>query len=360
MSNDLRFGVIGCGAIHGNHCESLIRADGATLAAVCDIDADKAKAAGEKFGAAPVSTLEELWPLVDAVTVCVPSGLHAEVGIKAAANGKHVLTEKPVDIKVGPATALAEACESHGLKHGCISQHRFAGDIRRLHDAAQGGELGRLIQGDAYIKWYRTQAYYDSGDWRGTWALDGGGCLMNQGVHYVDMLQWVMGGVKSVQAQVRTAAHKIEVEDLATALLEFKNGAVGVLVGSTSAYPGISERLEVHGTGGSVFLEADRIKTWETVADNGETGPYGRGITKQPVPNLEMLEGDADATGASDPSAIWGEQHYLQIQDFVDAIREDRKPFMDCRDAIEPLKVILAVYESAKRDGARVLVDSVS
>lgn len=360
MANDLRFGVIGCGAIHGNHCDSLNRATGATLAAVCDVVSDKAEAAAAKFGGTAVTSLEELWPLVDAVTVCVPSGDHAKIGAEAAKRGKHVLVEKPVDITLANAASLVDACEQAGVKHACISQHRFAHDIRELREAAQGGGLGKLIQGDAYIKWYRTQAYYDSGDWRGTWALDGGGCLMNQGVHYVDMLQWVMGGVKSVQAQVRTAAHSIEVEDLATALVEFNNGAIGVLVGSTSAYPGISERLEVHGTGGSVFIEADKVKTWETVAEGGETGPYGRGITKQPVPNLELMGEEQGASGASDPSAIWGEQHFLQIQDFVDSIHQNRKPFMDCRDALEPLKVILAVYESARKDGIRVKTSDVS
>ncbi|MBS1709457.1 MAG: Gfo/Idh/MocA family oxidoreductase [Armatimonadetes bacterium] len=360
MANELRIGVIGCGAIHGNHCDSLQRTKGGKLAAVCDVLSEKAQAAGAKFGVTAVSSLDELWPLVDAVTVCVPSGDHAKIGVEAAKRGKHVLTEKPVDIKLGPATALADACDQAGVVGACVSQHRFAHDIQQLRDAAQGGGLGRLIQGDAYIKWYRTQAYYDSGDWRGTWALDGGGCLMNQGVHYVDMLQWVMGGVKSVQAQVRTAAHDIEVEDIATALLEFDNGAIGVLVGSTSAYPGISERLEVHGTGGSVFVEADKIKTWETIDVGGETGPYGRGITKQPVPNLELMGEEEAASGASDPSAIWGEQHFLQIQDFIDAVHEGRKPMLSCREALEPLKVILAVYESARMDGARVKTADVS
>lgn len=359
MADNLRFGVVGCGAIHGNHCDSLTRANGATLAAVCDVDPGRARAAAERYGCAAVTSLDDLWPLVDAVTVCVPSGDHANVGVEAARHGKHVLTEKPVDITLAGATRLVEACEAAGVKHGCVSQHRFAQDIRRLRDFASGGGLGKLIQGDASIKWYRTQAYYDSGDWRGTWALDGGGCLMNQGVHYVDMLQWVMGGVKSVQAQVRTAAHRIEVEDIATALLEYENGAVGVLVGSTSAYPGMSERLEVHGTGGTVLIEADKIKAWETVDVGGETGPYGRGIAQQPVPNLGTL-GDDGLASEEDPSATWGEQHFLQIQDFVDAVREDRKPFVDCRDAMEPLKVVLAVYESARKDGARVKTADVS
>ena len=352
----VRFGIIGCGAICGTHAQAFGNIEGAKLEAVYDVVHEKACAAGDKFGVPAARSLKALLDKVDAVCLCVPSGLHASIGIKAARAGKHVVCEKPIDVSLRAAQRLVDAARESGVKLTVISQHRFANDIRRLREAAQEGGLGRLIEGDAYIKWYRTQAYYDSGDWRGTWALDGGGCLMNQGVHYVDMLQWVMGGVKSVQAAVRTAAHKIEVEDVATALVEFKNGAIGVIQGSTSFFPGLAERLEVHGTHGSIIVEGDRLKLWEVNAAEDDGSPYGRGVKAQPTPNLHTHGAPAEKTGASDPSALWMEQHRLQLEDFTRAIIDRRDPFITGEEALEPLKVILAIYRSAKRDGTRVEV----
>lgn len=357
----LRIGVVGCGVIHGTHCDAIQKIEGAKLAAVCDVVKDRAKAAGEKYGVPGFASLGKMLEQVDAVTVCVPSGLHHKIGIKAAQAGKHVLTEKPIDVNYRQAKALVDACRAAKVCLGVVSQHRFSNDIRALRDAAQGGDLGKLLMGDAYIKWYRTQAYYDSGDWRGTWKLDGGGCLMNQGVHYIDMLQWVMGGVKSVQAVTRTAAHKIEVEDLAYALVEFKNGAVGLIHGSTSTYPGFGERLEVHGTCGTAIIEGDRFKVYDINPDAPkDKSPYGKGVQKQPTGGIKIYDkSDETATGASDPSAIWGEQHRLQIEDWVRAIERKTDPYMTGEMAIEPLKVILAIYKSARSGGRKVEVGAI-
>jgi len=351
----VRYGVIGCGAIHGVHCDAIKEVPGAVLSGVYDVIAEKACKASDKHGVPAAPTLAELFEQVDAVTVCVPSGLHAEVGIQAALAGKHVLVEKPIDVRLETATKLVETCEANGVKLGTISQHRFSRAIQRLHDAAQSGEFGKLLAGDAYIKWYRTQAYYDSGEWRGTWKWDGGGCLINQGVHYIDMIQWIMGGVRAVQAQVRTAAHDIEVEDVANALVEYKNGALGVIQGSTSFYPGLAERLEVHGKHGSVIVEGDQPKLWKIDAEAAAQGMYGGGVQMQPTPSLHMHnQPDMVASAAADPTAVWGEQHRLQIEDFTQAIVENREPFMTGRMALEPLKVILAIYESSRNGGARI------
>ncbi len=349
----VRFGVIGCGAIHSTHCEALGNIESAVLSAVHDTVGERAKEAGTRFGVPSFTALEELWPLVDAVCICVPSGLHAEIGIRAAKAGKHVVVEKPIDVNVDAASELVEVCEKAIVKLATISQHRFAEDIQRLRDAAQGGELGKLIAGDAYTKWYRTQAYYDSGAWRGTWNLDGGGCLMNQGVHYVDMIQWIMGGVRAVQAMTRTATHEIEVEDISNALIEYKNGAVGVLQNSTSFYPGLAERLEVHGSYGTVIIEADKTKLWDVDEEAAREGLYGKGVLSQPAPNLPT-HGNAETGAAADPSAIWQEQHCLQLEDFTKAVLDDRDPFVTGRAALEPLRIILAVYESAKRQDQRI------
>jgi len=350
----IRFGLVGCGAIHTTHADALKDVSGAVLAGVYDIVPGRAATAGEKYGVTAFASLEALCGAVDAVSVCVPSGLHKEVALACARRGKHVVVEKPIDTTLEKAEALVRGCREAGVNLGVISQHRFARQIRRLREAAQGGELGKLLAGDASVKWYRTQQYYDSGDWRGTWALDGGGCLMNQGIHTIDMISWIMGGVKSVQAMVRTAAHDIEVEDQANVLVEYRNGAVGVIQGSTCTYPGFAERLEVYGEHGSVIIEGDRTKVWRVDPERAKLGKYGDGVMGQPTPSLH-LAGAAEWT-EEDPTANWGEQHRLQLQDFADAIRDDREPFITGEMALEPLRTILAIYESSRQGGARVEV----
>ena len=352
----MRIGVVGCGVVHGTHCEAVKEIDGAELTAVYDVVSDRGKATAEKYGTHAAASLDELFGMVDAVNVCVPSGDHHKIGIAAAKAGKHVLCEKPIDVTYPNALAMVEACEKARVTLGVISQHRFSKDMQELHRLAHDGSFGRLLQGDAYIKWYRSQNYYDSGDWRGTWALDGGGCLMNQGVHYVDMLQWVMGGVEAVQAQVRTAAHqRIEVEDIANVLVEYKNGAIGVIQGSTSFFPGLAERLEVHGLYGSVVIEGDLFKFVKIDAEKCGLGLYGDGVNKQPTPSVHLHgEKSEDKGGAADPTAAFGNQHQMQIEDFVCAVKDGRAPYITGRMALEPLKVILAIYESGKKGGARV------
>ena len=355
----IRYGIVGCGAIFPVHAEALAQIDGAKLTAVYDVERERTCQGADKFSCHPASSLGDLFGQCDAIIVCTPSGYHAQVGIQAAAAGKHVVTEKPVDTTLEKAQALVDAARQAGVKLATISQHRFAGPVMRTKDAAQNGELGDLLAGDAYIKWYRTQAYYDSGEWRGTKELDGGGCLMNQGIHMVDMIQWIMGGVNSVQAQIRTAAHDIEVEDIAQALVEYKNGATGVVYGSTSFYPGMAERLEVHGKHGSVALEMDRIKMWKSDPDAASEGLYGGGVMTQPTPtqhSADQYEAELIAGCADDPSCVWGEQHRLQLADFTQAIRDNRDPFITGEASLEPLKVILAIYRSASEGGRRVEV----
>jgi predicted dehydrogenase len=341
--------------ISGTHADAMAKLDGASLSAVMDVVPEKAKALGDKYGVPSFTSPKAFLSVVDAVTVCTPSGYHSKVGIACAKAGKHVLSEKPIDTTFAKAQKLVDTCKQEGVKLGVISQHRFSRAIQRVRHAAQGGEFGKLLTGDAYIKWYRTQAYYDSGDWRGTIALDGGGCLINQGVHYIDMLQWIMGGVASVQAQTRTAAHQIEVEDIANALIEYKNGAVGVIQGTTCAYPGMQERIEVSGLYGSAFVEGDVIKVWESdPTAPASKSPYGRELKYHPLPTVSILD---PKENPDDPTAKWGVQHQLQIQDFVDAIRENRDPFVTGEAALEPLKVILGIYKSSKMGGKRLIVN---
>lgn len=346
------FAIVGCGVISRTHARAIAALPDAHLVTAVDVEPERAAALTAQFGGEPETDLGRALsrPDVDVVSVCVPSGLHAEVGCQAAGAGKHVLVEKPIDITLGAADRLIAAAEGAGVKLAVISQHRFDAGVRQMKDIIASGRLGRLLVGDAYIKWYRTQDYYDSGDWRGTWALDGGGCLMNQGVHYVDLLRWMMGPVRSIVARCRTAAHQIEVEDIATALLEFENGAVGVLEASTSIYPGMGERLEISGTGGTLVVESGVMRISELKDYRGETSFYGRKVdAHEPVA----------AEGAADPASISDNSHQAQIQDLLEAIDGDRDPFVTGREGRHALEVVLGVYDSAQR-GAEVQLTPVS
>lgn len=346
--SSVKFGVLGCGNISKSHCDAIRATSGAELVAVCDTDENKANLRAGEYGVQGFTNFDEFLGAVDALSICLPSGLHAKFAVPALERGKHVLSEKPLDITLEAATNMVEAGERSGAKLGCISQHRFARDMKRLQEAASGGELGRLLQGDAVTKWYRSQGYYDSAGWRGTWAMDGGGCLMNQGVHYIDMIQWIMGGVRSVQARVRTGMHQIEVEDSALAMVEYNNGAFGMIQGSTCCYPGLTERLEVSGTKGTVVIEGDRAKIWVT-KEVSEHEPFGPSVTLGKDHQLE-----------DDPTAPFHVQHGLQVADFVDAILKDRDPAITGRAALEPLKVILAIYESSRRGGQVVTMEELT
>jgi predicted dehydrogenase len=277
---------------------------------------------------------------IDLVHVCVPSGLHAELGVKAAKAGKHVLVEKPIDVTLEAADRLIKACDEAGVLLSCISQHRFDDAMIEAHEALEKGLFGRLTFGGSHTKWYRSQEYYDSGDWRGTWALDGGGALMNQSVHYVDMLQYMMGQVDEVSAYCATLAHeRIEVEDVAAASLKFKSGAVGLLEGNTTAFPGFCTRLDIYGCDGGIIVDNDRIRERKFRSEGaGGGGFYG-----------EVSDGDEARQGAGAASAAIGaDSHQRQIQDVMDAIQQGRQPKVTGRDARHPLAIILAVYESSR------------
>lgn len=328
------FGIVGCGVIAPFHARALAELPNARLVAVADAVAERARemASDYEIEALGIDALLER-PDIDVVCVCVPSGQHAAIGVRAAAAGKHVVTEKPIDITLESADRLIDACSRHGVALTVISQHRWDPGARALKELVDSGRLGTLVIGDAYVKSYRTQEYYDSGSWRGTWSMDGGGALMNQGVHYVDLLQWVMGPVRSVVALTRTLAHeRIEVEDIAIALLTFASGAVGVLECSTAAYPGFSERLEVSGTGGSVIVEAGELKVRELKDEKGETSAYGGRV-------------EVAAREDSTQSPDYG--HREQLREFLEAIDAGRPPAIDGEAARTALEIILAVYESA-------------
>ena len=334
------FGIVGGGVIAPFHARAIQDLPNARLVAVADLKPERARELASDFGVEALDLDAMLArPDIDVVSICVPSGQHAAIGVRAAAAGKHVVTEKPVDVTLEAADRLIAACRDHGVALTVVSQHRWDPGVRALKELVDSGRLGRLVLGDAVVKWYRTQQYYDSGIWRGTRSLDGGGALMNQGVHYVDLLQWVMGPVEKVFAQTRTLAHeRIEVEDVAVAVLGFASGAVGVIECSTAVYPGFRERLEVSGTDGSAFVEAGTMTVRELKDEKGETSAYG---------------GMAEAAAAADPVSVSYDGHREQLAEFLAAIDARRRPAIDGEEARKPLEIILAIYESA-RVGAAV------
>jgi UDP-N-acetyl-2-amino-2-deoxyglucuronate dehydrogenase len=334
---EVRVGTIGMGFIGMFHCDAMISVPEAHLVAVADVcKTPNLKKAQEKFNCETYENINDLLLRndIDAVTIGSPSGFHADIAIRAAKKKKHILTEKPIEITLDKCDKMIEAAKANGVKLGVISQHRWDPGMLELKEAVDTGKLGDLVLGDAYIKWFRSQEYYDSGGWRGTWKIDGGGALMNQGVHTVDMLQWVMGDVVSVTAQCATLAHeRIEVEDVAQALLKFKNGALGTIIGSTAIYPGMNERVEVTGTKGTIVVDKDQVTMRDIMGE-------------QKADNAGSLEDRG--SGAADPQAISNHGHVSQIRDFMQAIIEGREPLIPGEEGRKPLEIILAVYESAK------------
>lgn len=338
-----RVAVVGMGFIGSFHCRAIEESPEAHLIAVADeIDSPNLKKSREDYNVEAYTDIRKLLARDDlhAITLGTPSGLHGPLAIKAMEAGKHVLTEKPVEITLAKADAMIATAKKRKVRLGVISQHRTDPGIEELKAAIDSGALGRIVLAEAYVKWHRTQQYYDSGGWRGTWKLDGGGALMNQGVHTVDMLQYVMGPVESVLAQTTRATHeRIEVEDIAQALLKFKNGALGMIIATTSAYPGFPERLEVTGTNGTIIVEKDQVTLREIIGE------------KKKEKAAEKAEDYA--VGASNPQAISNRGHVIQIRDFCCAIQDGRDPLVPAGEGRKPLEIILAIYESA-RTGKRV------
>ena len=244
------FGIIGCGNIGPIHADAIAQVKGARLAAVSDVVEKSAQALAGKYGAEAYTDYRKLLDRkdVDAVCLCVPSGMRVEIGSQCAAAGKHILAEKPIEITTQRIDKLIAAADKAKVKLGCVFQMRFAEGSGLIRRAIEEGRFGRLVLGDAYVKWYRSQEYYDKGAWRGTRKFDGGGAMINQAIHQIDLLVWFMGNPRTVKAETRLMAHeRIEVEDLAVAMIEFESGALGVIEGSTAIWPGHPARVEVHG-----------------------------------------------------------------------------------------------------------------
>ncbi|HWL10056.1 MAG TPA: Gfo/Idh/MocA family oxidoreductase [Planctomicrobium sp.] len=340
------FAIIGTGMIARFHAQAIQAISGAQLVGCYNHNQERAVAFAEEFHCQAYSQLDELLsnPDVHVVTICTPSGAHVEPALAAAKAGKHILVEKPLEITLERCDAIINACKEAGTLLGAILPSRFSPANIALKNAIDQGRFGRLTLGDTYVKWWRTQEYYDGGGWRGTWALDGGGAYMNQAIHNVDLLYWFMGDVAEVCGLTATLAHeRIEVEDVGTAIVKFKNGALGTLEASTAVYPGLLKKTEIHGSEGSAIIEQDSILLWDF---------------KNPQPeDADILSkygaGNTVSGGAADPKAISFIGHQRQFEDFIDAIQTGRKPLIDGHEGRKSVELILAIYQSC-REGKRI------
>ena len=331
----LGIGIIGTGAIAELHLKCVHELHHAEMIAMASSSEERAVAARKKFDAkvygSYLALLED--PAVDAVIIGTHSGNHLAPTLAAAKMGKHVLVEKPIEINTERADQMIAACKEAGVKLGVIFQNRFSPDYRKLKAAVDAGRLGNLVLGNAYIKWFRDASYYESSLWKGSLKGDGGAALINQGIHTIDLLINIMGGVDLVFGKVRTVKHNIEGEDLGIALLRFKKGGLGTIEGSTAIVPGYPERLEIYGTKGSVILEGGKIIAWNLEDQNTEQH------------NSEQ----ENPSGSSDPMAINHLLHKTQISDFIEAVLLDRQPLVDGLEGKKSLELIQGIYKSAQQ-----------
>lgn len=337
MSKRLRIGIVGCGSMGREHLRLVAELPDVEVAGVCDPHAPASQNVGECFGVSAWNDMEafcrEAKP--DVVHLCTPSGLHGEQGIIAARHGIHVLSEKPLDINLSKADALIAACDAAGVNLGCIFQRRMSPAMQTVQRALANGEMGKLISCSVAIKWWRSPEYYASSAWRGTWAMDGG-VLANQGIHALDQLVWMAGAVEEVEyIHAATVMHTMQAEDFALAVVRFANGARGTIEATTCCFPDLASRIEIYGTNGSAAFDDARVVKFgiggedrmPTLADQG------------------FLTG-----GGSEPMAINLTGHRAQIADFYAAIRENRPPLVDGREARLSIDLLDKLYRKAFPD----------
>jgi UDP-N-acetyl-2-amino-2-deoxyglucuronate dehydrogenase len=334
----MRVGMIGTGAISHKHAQAY-KNIGYELTVCTDINADSGRAFAKQYGCEFVPAYEQVCqhPRVDYVDVCTFPDFRLQPLKLCAAAKKHVQVQKPISTNLATAREMIDTAKNAGIKLGVVSQHRFDDSTQFLRRALDAGRLGKILQADAYVKWFRSAAYY-SRPIKGSWEVEGGGALMNQAIHQVDVLLWLTGGISEVFGYWQLGAlHKIESEDVVTAILKYSSGATGVIQASTAFWPGYPERVEIHGTKGTAVLSGDKLTTWDVENDSGEAAPVDREV----------------ASGASDPMAISLAPFERQFLDFGESIQTGRKPLSSGEDGYKAIELVISVYESC-RDGSVV------
>jgi predicted dehydrogenase len=335
VTDTIGYAVIGAGLVGPRHAKFAQQADGAELRAICDLREDRGKALADDCGVEWVADYKTLLERddIDVVSICLPTFLHLEVGGAAARAGKHILVEKPIETTVERAKELITTCRDHGVLFGTVFNRRFLYGTKRARQAIQNGELGDVLVADMIFKSWRSPEYYAESGWRGTWDKEGGGALINQGVHGVDLMTWLAGPIHRVQGVSRHLRHQhIEADDTTLAICEYASGAVGIIEETTSIYPPQRDRIELHGTKGTVVLENYKIVRWDI--DGSEPG--------EPDPAESSLPGADTGTDLG---------HFVQVQDMINAVREGRDPVVTGEMALHSLAVVNAIYQSERDAG---------
>jgi len=345
MPKPLRFGLVGAGAISHAHIPALQNlGEKATLVAIADINPQAANTAAERTKTKAYTSLEAMLDDadIDVVSICTPPNVHADQAVASMRAGKHVIVEKPADVDVEATDRILKAAKETGKTATIISQHRFDDSSIAVYDAIQKGQLGKLTRAAAQVRWWRSPEYFAAVPWRGSTAVSGGGALISQSIHTVDLMLWMLGPVAEVFAYWDTLAHEsIEVEDSLVAVLKFQSGALGIVEASIAAYPGLSARLEISGDRGSAIIDSDILEYFHAAKPGEQTGMYGaQGDTNQ-------LTSLAQPAGAQDPNNM-SSAHQLQIEDFIDAIQAGTKPKVPLEDSRYAMQVICAMHESAR------------
>jgi UDP-N-acetyl-2-amino-2-deoxyglucuronate dehydrogenase len=333
------FGIIGAGLIADFHAKAIQSLKNARLSGICGTNTGKVSLLAQKYGCRAFSGLDELLrsPDIDIVTIATPSGAHMEPAIEAARFGKHVICEKPIEISLSRIDKMIKAHAEAGTRLGGFFNFRFNDALPYLKKAIEDGRFGTITYASVHVPWWRNEAYYKD-SWHGTVELDGGGALMNQAIHMIDLLQLLVGPVDSLQAYVATLGHNIEVEDTAAAVLQFSNKALGVIYGTTASFPGQFRRLEITGTRGTVVQVENSFKVWQ-FADQSDAD-------NEIFNTFSQIEGGG---GVSDPAAIPFIPHARNIAAFIESV-ETGKPFeVDGTEARKAVEIILAIYHSARQ-----------
>ncbi len=336
------FGIIGTGMIANFHADAIQSIGNANLATCMDVSKERVDSFSATYGCQGYTALKDMLehPGLDIVTKCTPSGMHLEAAIACAKAGKHMIIEKPLEITIERCDRIIEEAEKQHVLVAGIFPSRFHQMSQIVKQAIDSNRLGKITLADAYVKWFRNQEYYDTGGWKGTWKFDGSGALMNQSIHAIDLLQWFMGPVSQVNSFCSTIAHKnIEVEDTAVAILHFSSGSLGVVEGTTAAYPGFLKKLEITGSEGSIVIEEENITVWQFSKEL----PEDEAIRKKYASVTET------GGGAGDPKAIGSHGHQLQFKDMIEALEAGRQPFVDGREARKAVEIIQGIYLSAKQ-----------
>lgn len=329
-------GIIGTGSIVNAYVKCINELETAQLVALYTKSADRVEEAEKHFGAPVFDDIEKLLalPEIQLICVCNESGNHGIAIKKSSEAGKHVLSEKPLEVTPEKIDEVIDSCKKNNIILGCVLQNRCSEDYQIVEKNVREGKLGKLLMGNAHINWYRNKEYYSKNPWRGTKKYDGGAAFMNQGIHTVDLLLNLMGPVKSVFGNMKTMVHDIEGEDVGMGILNFDNGAMGTITAGTALFPGYPERLEIYGEKGSILMEGGKIVQWNV----------------QDVPSPIFIENKEAKSGATDPTNIGHFNHKTVIQDMIDAIKQNRSPMVEGAEARKAVAVITALYRSSQEE----------